>query len=507
MGNSNVLASLVLGGPAHAAGVEDEDLEREPVEQLHETVPLHLVKRREERVGPRNPQELSHLVLAAGGGPLGLAEHEIGGGLGAGEAGHRRDDILVPVQNEQRVQSADVVGVPEGAQVAQAEDGAAVLGIAIVVEVHRPVDLPLGHVFEVGRGPDDGGMNRRLVTGVETKGLGEAAVLGGDNAAVREQRGEVVLDGQGPVLHGEGGGGLPGAGEADDQHDPVAASRRDHLATSVEREPAQIVDLLVPHPQAALLGLAEVVGVHDPGDPGVQVHDDGPLIRIAGHRQVRRVDDGDLGLRRGALRGVVQHALHAGDVGVALLDNQSRGSNQGAMVADRAVDDQHLLVSDVVVLHVPQPAGLVLGDALRRIALGVVGCDVGVRRASSNRPGLHVVVAELGAPGVGHLGRKLLQLLSTRVVEGLLRFGDIARAFHGCHTQTPWNSVDRFYRRWQGLSIHRVQPFFTLSYRLIEHESASCVRRRSHPAMRRRTAPQATTWAANAGTPLAAASP
>src|SRR6185369_11167304 len=51
--------------------------------------------------------------------------------------------------------------------------------------------------------------------------------------------------------------------EADDQPDALALFRRDDLATRVQRDPAAVVDELVPHPQAALLRLAEVVRVED----------------------------------------------------------------------------------------------------------------------------------------------------------------------------------------------------------------------------------------------------
>ena len=68
---------------------------------------------------------------------------------------------------------------------------------------------------------------------------------------------------------------------------------RDHLAAGVERQAAALVDELVPHPQAALLRLPEVVGVEDAGDVVLEIDGDQPLVGIALGLQVRRVDDGE----------------------------------------------------------------------------------------------------------------------------------------------------------------------------------------------------------------------
>src|SRR3712207_7532645 len=46
-------------------------------------------------------------------------------------------------------------------------------------------------------------------------------------------------------------------------------------------------------PEAALLRLPEVVGVHDAGDARLEIDGDQPLVRVVGHRQVGRVDDGE----------------------------------------------------------------------------------------------------------------------------------------------------------------------------------------------------------------------
>ena len=122
-------------------------------------------------------------------------------------------------------------------------------------------------------------------------------------------------------------------------------------------EPATGVDHGVPHPQAALLGLTEVVRVHEAGDPGVKVHGDEAVLRIAGHRQVGGVDHHQLGVPV-VCRSIgreVELLLHARDIRVGLLDVEAYAGPLVGFVADVPVDHEHVAASDVV--------GLDLGDA------------------------------------------------------------------------------------------------------------------------------------------------
>ena len=52
----------------------------------------------------------------------------------------------------------------------------------------------------------------------------------------------------------------------------------------MQREAALVEDDVVPHPQSALLRLAEVVGVKDAGDVVVEVDGDESIVGVAGAR-------------------------------------------------------------------------------------------------------------------------------------------------------------------------------------------------------------------------------
>ena len=206
----------------------------------------------------------------------------------------------------------------------------------------------------------------RLEFRVEAEGLGETAVLGGVYLAVRHHCHEIVLHRLGVVLAREGGGCLASPREADSQYHPVAFLGWDHLAAGVEGQPPPVVDELVPHPEAALLGLAEVVGVDDTGDVALEVDRDDALFGVTHHCQVGRIDDGDLRLEvlAGVFRRVEEDLLHAGDVGVVQLDDEASRGPKLWDVADVAVDDEHLLLGDVLVLHLGETLGLSSTDAL-----------------------------------------------------------------------------------------------------------------------------------------------
>ena len=288
---------------------------------------------------------------------------------------HPRDDAFVAVQNQQDVSRSDVAGVFHPAQRRQLEGGAAILRIARVVEVDRPTILLLGHVLEVGVPLGHGAVDGRLVFWVKAEGLRKAAVLSAIDFSLRHQRDEVVLHRLGIVLPGEGGGRLACAAESHDQDDPLRLANRDDFAAGVHGETAGVIDLLVPHAEPALLRLTEVIGVEDPRDARFEVDKNRPVARVARRGEVRRVDHRDFRLSA-TVRGVVEMPLHAGNVGVARLDEEPGRGPEGRVVTDDAIEQHHLLVADVLVLELrPFPAFL-RRHGLRRMLLRSVGDDV-----------------------------------------------------------------------------------------------------------------------------------
>ncbi len=196
-------------------------------------------------------------------------------------------------------------------------------------------------------------MDRRLEVRVEAERLREAAVLGAVGVATGHQADEVVLDRERTVLRREGRRRLAGAGQADDHEDLVAVGGRDDLQARVQRETALAVDDVVPHAQAALLRLAEVVGVQDARDVVVEVDRDHAVVRVARRRETGGVDH--LDLRLGPVAALeVELLLHAGDVRVTLLHQQSRRRAHLGIVADVAVDLDHVVLGDVGVLRRPR---------------------------------------------------------------------------------------------------------------------------------------------------------
>src|SRR6266487_3888525 len=225
-----------------------------------------------------------------------------------------------------------------------------------------------GHVLQVSVRLDGRVVDLRLVLGVQPEGLREAAVLGGEDLPAWHQRDEVVLGGLAAELRGEGRGGLAGAGQADDEDGGGDAVHRDDLAAGVQRQPAAVVDDVVPHPQAALLGLTEVVRVEHAGDVLAEVDGDDPVVRVAGGRQVRRVDDGRVrrpGGRVVVVPGrVVELLLHAGYVRVRGLHDQARPGAELPVRPDVTVDHHHVGAGDVGVLVSGDAVVLRAGDGL-----------------------------------------------------------------------------------------------------------------------------------------------
>src|SRR5205807_82489 len=124
---------LAARGPfatADAPGVHEIDLERTRAVQLEEAIALLFVPKREERVGPGDPQRFAHLVLATGRRALGFAEHEVGGGMRGIEPGNPGDDVVIAVEDQQDVGRPDIARIFEPAQGGQLEGGSAILRVA-----------------------------------------------------------------------------------------------------------------------------------------------------------------------------------------------------------------------------------------------------------------------------------------------------------------------------------------------------------------------------------------
>ncbi len=192
---------------------------------------------------------------------------------------------------------------------------------------------------------------------------------------------------------------------------------RDDLATGVHRQAAAPEDEGVPHPQAALLGLSEVVGVEDAADAGLQVNGDQALVRVVGHREVRGVDHAQLRVPvvGGRIGWEVELLLHAGDIGVGLLDVEADARTLLWIVAQVAVDHQHVDPGDVLRLTCRDPSALVTRDRPAGRLGRVIGHQVGRGGGSAGHLGLHVVVAEAGGARLRHPAGQLLQLLLRRV--------------------------------------------------------------------------------------------
>ena len=387
-------------------------------EQLEQPIALKAMGEREERVRPRDAEELPVLGGAAGRGAGRLTEHEVGGPLLLGEFGDRGDDVLVPVEDQQVVDGADVASVLESEQVAHLEDRAAVLRVVLVEEVDPSV-LILVDVLEVRGWLHDGTVDRRFEARVQPEGLREAAVLRAVGVAAGHQTHEVVLDRPGAVLRRERRRRLARARQADDHEDLVAVVRGDDLEPGVQGEPALLVDDVVPHPEATLLGLPEVIRMQDAGDVMVEIDRDHTIVRVSGRGQPRRVDDLYLGLATVASL-EVELLLHPRDVRVALLHHEAGGRPHLRIVADEAVDHDHVVLGQVLVL---EGGDLVVLRTRHGLAAGLPFDDVGAARAPGQDRGLDVEVAELREAGFRHGFGEGPELLWGRVVEHLRHVG------------------------------------------------------------------------------------
>ncbi len=304
----------------------------------------------------------------------------------------------------------DPVGRPR-VDVGERPRGPAVLGVGGVEEVHLAVFVDRD-VLQVGVGLGGGVVDDRLVLGVEPEGLGEAAVLRGVHPPAGHQGDEVVLGGLAASLGREGRGRLAGAGQAHDQDRLVLAVDRDDLAAGVQGQAAAVVDDVVPHPQPALLGLAEVVRVEHAGDVAVQVDGDEPVVGVAGGLEVGCVDDRGVRLPGGRVVAgfdrVVELLLHAGHVRVGRLHDQPRPGAELRIGSDIAVDHDHVGLGDMRVLDGCDALIFGPGNGLPAGVGGVID-DVGGPGATRVDAGLNRNISELCYRGVGHFLGQLAQ--------------------------------------------------------------------------------------------------
>jgi hypothetical protein len=114
--------------------------------------------------------------------------------------------------------------------------------------------------------------------------------------------------------------------------------------------------------------------------------------------------------------------LHSGDVGVRLLDDQSRGDAELRVVADVPIHHQHVPRADVVVLHLGHPGVFGAGDGLVGVLFRGVGGDECGELGAGDHAGADVHVLELGEPGVWHLLGELAQLLGAGIPDDRFRF-------------------------------------------------------------------------------------
>jgi hypothetical protein len=191
----------------------------------------------------------------------------------------------------------------------------------------------------------------------------------------------------------------------------------------VQRETALLVDDVVPHPQAALLRLAEVVGVQDARHVPVEIHGDETIVRIAEGSETRCIEHLHIRLLI-VVAGEVELLLHAGDVRVALLYHEASAGAELGVVPDPAVDLDHVVVGDVLVLS---PRDLFEVRSRHRLPAGGTVDDERAAGAPGQDLGLDVHIAELGGPALGHLFREAAELCRCRVDEDVCHSGLLHR--------------------------------------------------------------------------------
>src|ERR1041384_2052789 len=214
--NANLLRALVLIAPTDSASVHQVDFHRRRLEQLPESIALLRVFKRKERVRSRNTQELAGLGRASRGCAARLTQHEISRGLMTIELRDTGNNIVVAIENQQKVGLADFASVHRPCNVCHPDNCPSILSIARVIKIELPSFI-LRDVFEIGVLACDCEIDRRLIVLIKRERLSKAAVLCRVDLAARHQREKVVLHRRRVVLLGKSRGGLARSRKPDDQ--------------------------------------------------------------------------------------------------------------------------------------------------------------------------------------------------------------------------------------------------------------------------------------------------
>src|SRR5262249_9136748 len=249
---------------------------------LPEAVTLLRMPEREERIGPRNPEELAGFRGAAGGSASGLAQHEIGSRLVTIQAGDGGNDVVVAVHDQQGISRLEISSIHASGDIIHSYNSSPVLGVAGVIKV-QVAGTALGDVLEIGVPRRDRAIYSRLIVRIKAKSLGKAAVLGRVNLSARHQRNKVVLHRRRIVLLRKCGRGFACAGQPDYQTDAIAVAHGYDFAARVKSQPASVIDDLVPHAQPTLFGLAKVIAVEYPGDALFEIYRNQSIRWVARH--------------------------------------------------------------------------------------------------------------------------------------------------------------------------------------------------------------------------------
>src|SRR5215471_2493122 len=288
--DSNLSGLLVLVTSANAPCIHQEYLHVGGFQQLPETIALLGMLEGKERIRSRNSQEFAGFGCAPGGSAAGFAQHEVSGGLMTVELSDTGYDVVIAIQDQEEIGRLDTSGVHVSGDVLHSDNGPAVLSVAGVIKIQVAL-VVLRHILEIRIRGRDCAMNGGLIVRVQTKSFGKTAVFSRVYFAPGHQRDEVVLNRRGVVLLGKRSCGLACSGQPDDQTHPIAVTNRYNFAAGVERKPAAIINDLVPHAEAALLGLPKIITVENSCDAFSEVDSDQAVGRISWHSKVRRIDD------------------------------------------------------------------------------------------------------------------------------------------------------------------------------------------------------------------------